>query len=72
MAQAAEVLRKSPFVRTPRTALVALARVWDLAGQVDSRLWQRPSFVDFVELVEQAMRAKPAPAQDRTRRRSLR
>ena len=72
VAQTAEVLRKSPFVRTPRTALVALARVRDLAGQVDSRLWQRPGFPDFVGLVEQAMRAKPAPAQDKTRRRSLR
>jgi Ca-activated chloride channel family protein len=71
VAQVAEVLRKSPFVRTPRTAL-ALARVWELAGQVDSRLYQRPSFVDFVVLVEQARKAKPAPPQERARRRSMR
>ena len=62
VAQAAEILRRSPFVfaRPQRvTTFTALLRVSDLAGQVDSRLLQRPSFVDFVSLVEQATRAKP-------------
>ncbi len=59
VAQTAEILRRSPFVRTPRTA-VALSRVRDLSAQVDSRLSRRPAFADFVALVEKAMRAKPA------------
>jgi Ca-activated chloride channel family protein len=72
VAQTAEVLRRSPFVRTPRMA-VALAHVWELATtQVDSRLYHRPSFQDFVAVVQQAIKAKPAPDRDRTRRRSMR
>jgi Ca-activated chloride channel family protein len=62
-AQTAEVLRRSPFVlgRNPRALLAAcLVRVSDLAGTVDSRLYQRPSFVELVALVEQAIHAKPA------------
>jgi hypothetical protein len=63
VAQAAEVLRRSPFAlaRNPRTSTAArLARISDLAGTVDSRLYQRPSFVEFVSLVDQAIKAKPA------------
>jgi Ca-activated chloride channel family protein len=71
VARAAEVLRKSPYVQTPRTAL-ALARVLELAAQVDSRVCHRPSFEEFVGLVEQAKKAKPAPSQERARRRSMR
>ena len=66
VAQAAEILRRSPFVRTPRTA-VALGRVRDLSARVNSRLSQRPVFVDFVALVEKAMKAKPAPPHGRRR-----
>jgi Ca-activated chloride channel family protein len=62
-AQTAEVLRRSPFVlwRNPRASLAAcLVRVSDLAGTVDSRLYQRPSFVELAALVDQAIKAKPA------------
>jgi Ca-activated chloride channel family protein len=71
VAETAEVLRRSFFVRTQRAA-VALARVWELAAQVDSRLAQRPSFREFVALVQEAMKAKPASDRDRARRRSMR
>ena len=71
VAETAEVLRKSFFVRTQRAA-VALARVWELAAQVDSRLSQCPSFREFVAVVQEARNAKSAPDRDRTRRRSMR
>jgi len=60
-AELAEALRKSYFMRAPRTA-VALKNVWELTGQVDSRLFQRPGFVDFVAVVQQAMKAKAKSA----------
>ena len=44
-----------------------MSRVRDLSAQVDSRLSQRPAFVDFVALVEKAMKAKPAPPRGRRR-----
>jgi Ca-activated chloride channel family protein len=62
-AETAEVLRRSPFVfkRTPRSSTAgSLARISDLAGTVDSRLYQRPEFVEFVALVDQAIHARPA------------
>jgi len=62
-AQTAEVLRRSPFVllRNPRTSPAAcLVRISDLAGTADSRLYQRPSFVELAALVDQAIHAKPA------------
>ena len=60
VAEAAEVLRQSPYaVTSGDSPSLGLARVLQLAGQVDTRLYQRPSFVDFVLLVEQAARARP-------------
>ena len=61
-ALAAEALRKSPFLQAPRPAAglrLGLTRVLDMAGEADSRLWRRPSFVDFMVLVEQALKATP-------------
>jgi hypothetical protein len=58
-AEAAEVLRRSPFVRIPRTAN-ALYRVWEMTGQVDSQVNQRPSFTEFVSFVQESTKARPA------------
>ena len=54
----AEVLRDSPFARMPPNAF-SLARVLDLANQVDSRLSPRRSLADMLATIEQAARAKP-------------
>lgn len=61
VAEAAEVLRQSPYAMIPGAdwPSAGLTRVLQLAGQVDSRLYQRASFVDFVLLVEGATRARP-------------
>ena len=60
VAEAAEVLRQSPYaVSFGDSPSLGLTRVLQLAGQADTRLYQRPSFVDFVVLVEQATRARP-------------
>jgi len=58
VAQTAEVIRRSPFARTPRGAR-RLAAVLELAEVVDTGLHQRPNFVEFLSLVEQADGAKP-------------
>ena len=52
-AHTAEVFRSSPFARVPRDSR-SLARILDLTKQVDSRLLDRPSFVELVELLRQA------------------
>ena len=60
VAEAAEVLRQSPYaVSFGDSPSLGLTRVLQLAGQADTRLYQRSSFVDFVLLVEQAARARP-------------
>ena len=60
VAETAEILRQSPFAPLPRNSRSrALGRVLELAGQVDTRLYQRPAFVEFVSLVGQAEKAKP-------------
>jgi len=69
VAQTAEVLRRSPFVsaRWPHvTTHNALVRLAELSGQMDTQLYQRPSFVDFVSFLREASRAK---ANRRTRDR---
>ena len=58
-AAAAEVLRESPFARVPNHA-ITLARIADLAGHVDSRLYQRPTFAEFLAFLEQAKKARPS------------
>ena len=61
-ALAAEALRKSPFLQVSRTLAglrLRLRHVQDMTGEADSRLWRRPSFVDFMVLVEQATKATP-------------
>jgi len=57
VAQTAEILRESPF--TPGPTSVALRQVLESVQRVDSRLYQRPTFADFVRLVGQADSAKP-------------
>lgn len=65
VAQAAEVLRKSPFGRVPegrvRPGGRSLALVLELAGQVDTQLRERRWFVEFVSLVERAEGKRPTP-----------
>jgi len=54
MAQAAEVLRKtSPYAH--RRGLTSLAQVLELTRHVDTRLFERPSFVEFVGMMERAV-----------------
>jgi Ca-activated chloride channel family protein len=59
-AYTAEVLRHSPFifVRHPDVKLPrALNRALDLSLEVDSRVAQKPSYQEFVELIRQEMKA---------------
>lgn len=69
VAYTAEALRKSPFLsrnqRLPLSTAQALVRAFELAGQVDSRLNQRPSFAEFALFIQQEIKAKPAPANGR-------
>jgi len=58
VAQTAEVLRKSPFARVPRGEH-RLSGVLELASVADTRLYERPTFVEFISVVEQADAAKP-------------
>ena len=54
----AEVLRDSPFAKMPPNAF-SLARVLELASQVDNRLAQRRPFADMLATIQQASQAKP-------------
>jgi Ca-activated chloride channel family protein len=59
-AYTAEVLRHSPFifVRHPDVKLPrALHHAYELASDVDSRVAQKPSYQEFVELIRQEMKA---------------
>ncbi len=58
VAEAAEVLRGSPFVG-PRPNPRSLAPVLDRARQVDTRVRDEPTFAEFVGLMERAEAAKP-------------
>jgi Ca-activated chloride channel family protein len=58
VAAAAEVLRESPFARMAPYP-ITLARVLELSHQVDTRLHERPSFTEFLSMVEQAKKARP-------------
>ena len=63
VAYATEVLRHSPFIFQRHPGLnmqAALFRAVELSGQVDSQLQLRPSFDEFVALVRQEMKARPA------------
>jgi Ca-activated chloride channel family protein len=53
-AEAAEVLRQSPFASTR-----SVDRVLQVAYLVDTRLQQRPSFARLIDLLERAEQAKP-------------
>jgi len=57
VAQAAEVLRKSPFARGQDKSR-SFGWVLQLAGQVDERLYERPTFVEFIELLRRAEGAR--------------
>jgi Mg-chelatase subunit ChlD len=59
VAQAAEVLRWSPFVQQGRGDSPPLVKLWEVMQRVDSRLFQRAAFGDFVRMVELALKAKP-------------
>lgn len=62
VAQMAEILRRSPFVfaRMSRSSTTtALVHLFQMTGQVDSRLYQRPAFSEFVTLVQEAIKARP-------------
>jgi len=52
-AETAEILRDSPFARSRRSG-GSLARVLELAAQLDTRVRQQPSFVEFLSVVERA------------------
>jgi Ca-activated chloride channel family protein len=64
VAEAAEVLRQSPFVSLPPNS-GNLARVLELVGQIDTRFRTRPSFVEFLGMLQRAQKAKPAPGAPR-------
>ncbi|MFH1268019.1 MAG: hypothetical protein ABIK89_20065, partial [Planctomycetota bacterium] len=57
-AETAEILRESPYVQATSKA-AALARVLETARQLDTRLYDRPSFCELMALVERAEKAKP-------------
>jgi hypothetical protein len=60
VAQAAEILRHSVFARLPHNSQpAALLQVRRLADQADTRLFERPSFVEFLSVVERAAEATP-------------
>jgi hypothetical protein len=62
-AYTAEVLRHSPylFVRHPDLKLPrAKQRALDLSLEVDSRVAQKPSYQELVELIRQEMKAHAA------------
>ena len=59
VAETAEILRNSPFVSAANNSRAAAsAKALELAGEVDTRLYERPTFVDFLEVVRQAMGAR--------------
>ena len=58
VAEAAEVLRGSPFVG-PRPNRWSLAPVLDRARHLDTRVRDEPTFSEFVSLLERAEGAKP-------------
>jgi Ca-activated chloride channel family protein len=57
-AQAAEVLRRSPFAWSAR-GVRRMAAVLELAHNVDTRLYHQPSFEEFLSVVEKADEARP-------------
>ena len=59
VAATAEVLRESHFARMATPNPVTFARVLELSQQVDTRLRERPSFMEFLSVVEQAKKARP-------------
>jgi Ca-activated chloride channel homolog len=75
VAETAEILRDSPFAVPQARNQAPAVRGWDetqallhvkeLAGKLDSRLQQRPSFVEFKDFVDKAAKARPARTTDR-------
>jgi hypothetical protein len=62
-AYTAEVLRHSPFIFTRHPDVKpprALHRAHELALDVDSRVAQKPSYQEFVEMIRQEMKSHPA------------
>lgn len=60
VAEAAEVLRQSPFATVPPNP-GSLARIMDLVGQIDTRLRTRPAFAEFVGMLQRAQKLKASP-----------
>ncbi len=57
-AETAEILRESPYVQTtPKPA--AFAQVLEVARQLDTRLYDRPTFRELISLAERAEKARP-------------
>jgi Ca-activated chloride channel family protein len=59
VAEAAEVLRQSPFAAYPPNP-GSLSRVAELVGQIDTRIRTRPAFAEFVTMLQRAQKAKAA------------
>ena len=63
VAYATEVLRHSPFIFHAHARLstqAALLRAVELSGQIDGRVQQQPSLVEFVAFVQKEVKARPA------------
>ncbi len=58
-AEAGELLRRSVFTQYYRPRQGSLAALAELIDQVDSTLWEEPSFRDFAEVVQRAVKARP-------------
>ncbi len=58
VAQTVEVLRDVPYTWGPQ-GKSGLSRVLEFARRLDSRVYQRPSFDEFVTMLGQAVKAKP-------------
>jgi len=59
-AETAEILRHSPFVDIPpKDKGKALDRALLVAGQADTRLFNNPSFVGMLNLIDEARKARP-------------
>lgn len=58
-AQTAELLRRSPFARLPGgSPVLALRAIRQLAEQMDTQVRERPAFVEFLRLLDEASRAE--------------
>jgi Ca-activated chloride channel family protein len=62
VAYAAEALRRSPFLfgrGSHNSVSTAMFHAYELASEADGRLYERPTFNDFVASIQKAIKAKP-------------